>query len=109
MTYFAEIDSITKKVKRVIVAEQYFIDSGNVGDPKNWIQTSYNFNIREKYAGINDIYDEINDRFQPIKPSEDCTWNEKTKSWDYPMDKPLDSQLYRWSEKTKSWELNLFQ
>ena len=38
MSHFAEIDPSTNKVIRVIVAEQDFIDSGAVGDKKNWIQ-----------------------------------------------------------------------
>ena len=29
----------------------------------NWVQTSYNGNMRGKYAGIGDIYDETNDEF----------------------------------------------
>jgi len=34
-TYFAEIDA-NGTVLRVIVADQAFINSGKVGDPKNW-------------------------------------------------------------------------
>ena len=39
MSHFVEInkDGI---VQRGIVAEQDFIDSGAVGDPNNWVQTS---------------------------------------------------------------------
>lgn len=37
-TYFAEIDK-DGNVLRVIVADQAFIDSGAVGDPKKWIET----------------------------------------------------------------------
>jgi hypothetical protein len=44
MSHFAEV--INGRVERVIVAEQDFIDSGAVGDPANWIQTSYNSRIR---------------------------------------------------------------
>ena len=48
MSHFAEIeweDLQTRKrgtVKRVISAEQDFIDSGAMGDSFNWVQTSYN-------------------------------------------------------------------
>ncbi len=41
MSHFAEIDQ-DNIVVRVIVAEQDFINSGAVGDPRQWIQTSYN-------------------------------------------------------------------
>lgn len=47
MAHFAEIEPFKPEeglfiVKNVIKAEQDFIDSGVVGDPANWIQTSYN-------------------------------------------------------------------
>lgn len=53
MSHFAEIDE-NGIVKRVIVADQEFIDSEyeGVGPKENWIQTSYNHNIRKRYAGI---------------------------------------------------------
>lgn len=82
MSHFAEvIDGI---VQRVIVAEQEFIDTGALGDPKNWIQTSYNTitnihvgpnwepdgkpPLRANYAGIGYIYDAEHDVFYPPKP-----------------------------------------
>jgi len=36
----------------------------------NWIKTSYNANIRGKFAGINDIYDPVNDIFITPEPKE---------------------------------------
>lgn len=45
MSHFAKVEFIDEnigKVTQVIVAEQDFINSGVVGDPSNWIQTSYN-------------------------------------------------------------------
>ena len=41
MSHFAEIDS-DNIVQRVIVISQENIDTGNWGNPSNWIQTSYN-------------------------------------------------------------------
>lgn len=102
MTHFAQIDK-NNKVIRVIVAEQDFIDSGLLGDPSTWIQTSYNATIREKFAGVGDEYDPINDRFRPSKPYESWIWNEKLKRWEAPVNEPLDKQLYTWDEKTQSW------
>ncbi len=45
MSHFAHVDE-NNIVTQVIVAEQDFINSGAVGDPSSWIQTSYN-----TYAG----------------------------------------------------------
>lgn len=66
MAHFAELDE-NNKVLRVIVVpdevesigEQWC--SGIFGG--NWKQTSYNANIRGKYAGIGDTYDPVNDIF----------------------------------------------
>ena len=41
MSHYAEIDE-NNVVTRVIVAERPVIDSGALGEPSNWIQTSYN-------------------------------------------------------------------
>jgi hypothetical protein len=38
---------------------QWLID--NLGG--RWIKTSYNENFRGKYAGVGDVYDEVNDVF----------------------------------------------
>jgi hypothetical protein len=68
MAHFAEIDS-DNKVLRVLVVDNSQEDRGqeflanDLGFGGTWIQTSYNNNIRGKYAGIGDIYDPINDVF----------------------------------------------
>lgn len=41
------------------------------GADSRWVQTSYNSNIRGKYAGVGDTYDEENDVF--IAPPPDLT------------------------------------
>ena len=47
MSHFAQIDE-NNVVIQVIVAEQDFIDSGVMGDPSTWIQTSYTNSIRNR-------------------------------------------------------------
>ena len=54
MSHFAEINS-ENIVQRVIVADQESIDSGAVGDPNNWIQTSYNTRGGKHYPMITTI------------------------------------------------------
>jgi hypothetical protein len=119
MTHFAEIDPITKKVLRVIVAEQDFINTGKMGDPKNWIQTSYNTYegkhtkgntpLRNTYAGIGYTYDEEKDIF--IRPSPYPSWILNNKGeWESPIDKPIiDEQLHYliWNEEEQEWELGI--
>ena len=77
MSHYAQIDE-NNIVINVIVAEEDFIQSGSVGDPNSWIQTSYNTYgnvhqlggtpLRKNYAGIGYTYDSILDAFIPPKP-----------------------------------------
>lgn len=64
MSHFAQLDE-NDIVLRVIVAEQSFIDSGAVGDPNSWVQTSYNNNFRGVFAGIGFKYNRELDIFEP--------------------------------------------
>ena len=121
--HFAEIDE-NNIVKRVIVAEQDFIDSGAVGDSSNWIQTSYNTKggihytpnsihrepdggvaLRKNYAGIGYTYDASKDAFIPPQPWSSWTLNETTCQWDPPVAYPDDDKAYNWNEDTTSWDL----
>jgi hypothetical protein len=90
MSHFAQID-LNNIVINVLVAEQDFIDSGAVGDPASWIQTSYNTQagvhllggtpLRKNYAGLGYTYDKERDAFIPPKPGEDYVLNEDTCVW----------------------------
>ena len=118
MAHFAQIDE-TNTVTRVIVAEQDFINSGAVGNPALWIQTSYNTRggvhygqdgqpdggvaLRANYAGIGYSYDYINDVFIPPKPFSSWVLNNSTWTWDPPTPRPSMDVDYRWDEATKSW------
>lgn len=112
MSHFAQIDN-NNIVTQVIVAEQNFIDSGAVGDPSRWIQTSYNTSggqhrnggtpLRKNYAGIGYSYDSQRDAFIPPKPFNSWILNEDTCLWDPPTPMPTDGKLYNWDEDTLSW------
>ena len=88
MAHWAELDE-KNIVLRVLVGDnndpagdegyQWLID--NLGG--NWIQTSYNGNIRKNYAGIGYTYDSVRDAFIP--PKANChteeTLDEATCRW----------------------------
>ena len=77
MAHFAWIDSNNKVYQVSAVDNVNLLDeNGNEseavgiayltqvhGAGKTWVQTSYNGNMRGKYAGIGDIYDAVNDVF----------------------------------------------
>ena len=119
MSHFAKvIDGI---VETVLVADQDFIDSGVVGDPNNWIQTSYNTRggvhyapnsnepdggiaLRKNYAGVGSTYDKTRDAF--ISPSPFPSWilDEDTCQWNPPIPCPFDGKgPYKWDEDVENW------
>jgi hypothetical protein len=68
MAHFAEIDK-DGIVLRVLVVDNSQEDRGqefladDLGLGGTWIQTSYNSNIRGKFAGVGDRYDKKTDKF----------------------------------------------
>ena len=82
MAHFAELDE-NNVVKQVIVVHnnELLDENGNESEQKGvdfcvahyggtWIQTSYNGNFRDKYAGAGDTYDLVNDVFVAPEPKE---------------------------------------
>jgi len=119
--HFAEIDE-NNIVKRVIVAEQDFIDFGDVGDSSNWIQTSYNTRggvhytpnsdepdggiaLRKNYAGVEYTYDNNKDAFYASQPYLSWSLNEDSCQWESPVPYPDDGSDYNWNEENQSWDL----
>jgi hypothetical protein len=113
MSHFAQIDE-NNIVTRVIVAEQDFIDSGLVGDPASWIQTSYNTlggihllggtPLRKNYAGTGFTYNKEKDAFIPPKIFNGWILNEETCLWESPVPMPSTEGVnYYWDNNTESW------
>lgn len=101
MSHYAKVENGI--VTNVIVAEQEFIDSGAVGDPATWVQTSYNGNIRKRFAGIGYSYLEQLDAFVPPKPFASWVLDEENALWKAPFEQPDDDKTYIWDENTGSW------
>lgn len=118
MAHYAQIDA-NNIVTQVIVAEQDFIDSGAVGDPATWIQTSYNTfggihrlggtPLRKNYAGIGYTYDAARDAFIAPKPFASWILDETSCQWQAPVPMPSDAgtgdppKFYRWDESQVNW------
>ncbi len=121
MSHFALIDE-NSRVIEVIVAEQDFIDSGAVGDPSRWVQTSYNTRggvhygqdgqpdggvaLRANYAVIGSIYDAAHDVFYESKPAAYPSYVIGAPDWVWkpPIPKPEEGD-YRWDEASQTWVL----
>jgi hypothetical protein len=79
------------------------------GDDTNWVQTSYNKNIRGSYAGKGSTYNSETEKF--IIPAEFPSWVlDENDEWQPPVDYPADFNAtpalkgYVWNEDTKSWD-----
>lgn len=130
MAHFAKVEN--NIVTRVITAEQDFINSGILGDPSLWIQTSYNTRngihyepnsetpsedqskaLRKNFAGVGFTYDAELDAFIPPKDHASWILDTQTGTWKPPVEKPAlpesheykDYIYYEWNEETVSWVL----
>jgi hypothetical protein len=128
MAHFAKIQATANSavfmVTEVIVAEQDFINSGAVGSPSEWVQTSYNTRgnvhyapsppaepntpdggvaLRANYAVVGGIYNKFADVFYAPQPFSSWLLNEETWLWYAPVAEPTEGGPYIWDEKTRSW------
>lgn len=125
MAHFAQLDE-NNVVTQVIVVDNNDIRDPHTGEEDEilgiafckkllggkWVQTSYNGNIRKRYAGIGYTYDKLLDAFIPPKPYESWVLNNETAEWEAPIPQPkltkaqADSEsIYVWDEETTSWKL----
>ena len=114
MAHFAELDE-TNTVKQVIVVHnnELLDENGNESEQKgidfcvnlfggNWIQTSYNENFRQRYAGIGSVY--ITDANLFTEPQPYPSWLLDTDyKWQAPTPYPTDDKDYFWDEETLCW------
>lgn len=123
MAHFAQLDENNQVIKVLVVNDDYLKDeNGNEVEELGqrhmelvhggkWVQTSYNNNIRVRYAGRGMIYDETLDAFIPPKPYPSWVIDETTVDWKAPIPYPDDDQYpdddhyYEWNEEIISWDL----
>ena len=68
-----------------------------------WVQTSYNNNIRYNYAGIGYSYDAGRDAFIAPQPFASWLLDETTCRWGAPVPMPAEGGPWHWDEATLSW------
>lgn len=109
MAHFARIDENNIVVDVQVVhnslehrgADFLSIDLGLGG---RWIQTSYNGNIRRRFAGIGYTYDEYSDVF--IEPKPFPSWKlDENYNWKAPIPRPDIEGLVYWNEEEKIWKV----
>ena len=115
MAHYAEI--IDGLVVRVTVVNNSVITVDGVEDGAigaafcanllggEWMQTSYNGNMRFNYAGIGYTYDAGRDAFIAPQPWASWVLDEATCRWEAPTPIPHEGVMYIWDEATVSWIL----
>ena len=117
MAHFAELDENNIVTRVIVVHNNELVDtSGNESEAKgvefcstlfghtNWVQTSYNNNIRKQFAGTGYTYDSDSDVF--VAPQPYPSWSlDDNSDWQAPTPMPEDDNMYSWNEDTQSWDL----
>lgn len=119
MAHFAQIDTDSTVTQVIVVNNAELLDEFGVEQEMrgrqfctdllggNWIQTSYNGNIRKNFACIGYTYNVELDAFVPPQPYNSWILNQETCLWEPPVPAPNDGKSYMWDENALSWiEIN---
>lgn len=115
MAHFAELNDQNIVTQVVVIANDALLDENGVEQeslgidecvrligPGRWIQTSYNNNIRHRYASVGHLYRDDLDVF--VRPQPYASWVlDDDYEWVAPVEVPLDREDYVWDETTTSW------
>ena len=114
MAHFAQLDDNNVVTQVIVVANEELLDNGVESEAKgvafcqsllggNWKQTSYNGNIRKRYAGIGFTYDADKDAFIAPQPYPSWTLDENT-DWQPPVPMPVvEGKVFAWFEPNREW------
>lgn len=110
MAHYAFLDENNIVVEVIVGIDENEIIEGL--DPETWYgnfrgmtckRTSYNGNIRKRYAGVGSSYDPTADVF--IAPQPYSSWSlDKNYDWQPPIPYPHDGLMYFWNEADLDWE-----
>ena len=131
MAHFAQLDENNVVTQVIVVANEDTSDANGVeveeigigfckkllGADTNWKQTSYNGNMRVRYAGVGYAYNEELDAFIPPQPFESWVLNTTTADWESPIGPAPElteaeretSSFYRWNEENGEWNLQTLE
>jgi hypothetical protein len=115
MAHYARLDDNNVVTQVIVVANKDTADANGVEKESigkafcerlfggNWVQTSYNGNIRKRYAGIGYKYYSGLDAFVAPEPYPSWTLNPETADWQAPVPMPTDGKMYSWDEAAQAW------
>ena len=127
MAHYAQLDENNIVTQVIVVSNDDCADeNGNeveeigiafckklLGEDTNWKQTSYNNNIRVRYAGIGYSYNEELDAFVTPQPFESWVFDTEIVDWVSPIgpapeltDEEIEEySCYVWNEENGEWDL----
>ena len=117
MGHFARLDENNIVTDIIVVDNELLLDEDGNEDESlgvefcqthfdsddTFVQTSYNENIRGKYAGLGDEYRSDIDKFVPPNPHTNWIWDETINDWKPPTDPPDDSGTWEWDDDFQVW------
>lgn len=116
MAHFAQLNDNNVVTQVIVVANEELLFEGVenetqgvifcrslFGKDTKWVQTSYNGNIRKRYAGIGFTYDADKDAF--IAPQPYGSWVlDADLNWQAPVAMPVEEgKVYGWFEPNQEW------
>ena len=116
MAHFATLDESNIVTRVEVVNNDVILDGDGVEQEQlgkdfltslysagNYVQTSYNNNIRKQWASRGYTYDAAKDKF--IRPQPYPSWAlDGNDDWQPPVVKPDDGKYYYWNEGITNWE-----
>jgi hypothetical protein len=114
MAHFAKLDETDTVIEVIVVNDEWLDDNGTESEAKgiaalqawsghpHWAQTSYNNNIRARYAGIGYQLDRVRDAFIAPKPYPSWVLDEATIDWTAPVPMPEEG-FWAWDEEQGAW------
>ena len=115
MSNFAELNENNVVLRVIVVNNNELLDTNGVEQETlgqafciglfggSWKQTSYNSNIRKKYAGAGDTYNVDLDAFISPQPFPSWVLNPNTCQWESAVPCPSDGKQYTWDEDAQTW------
>ena len=115
MAHFAQLDENNVVLQVIVVNNDELLENGVENEAKGiafcqslfgantqWVQTSYNGNIRKNYAGIGYTYRADIDAF--VAPQPYPSWVlDANAQWRAPVPMPEDGKMYSWDEAAQAW------
>lgn len=120
MAHFAELDKDNVVLRVLVIDDSKTQDENGIeheelgvayckslfGEDTNWIQASYNRNMRGHFASVNYIYNQELDAFIPPKPHASFILNKEKLGWIAPKPEPkfdVETEQCYWSDEVNDF------